>query len=84
MIYFDLSIFYAAITKIFLIFTLCLQFLTELILTRPYAASCLQILGKNLLFKSILAGCEIDLSNEVLNFDFGQGAAKIPEVKVEV
>ena len=27
---------------------------------------------------------EIDLSNEVLNFDFGQGAAKIPEVKVEV
>ena len=25
---------------------------------------------------------EIDLSNEVLNFDFGQGAAKISEVKV--
>ena len=27
---------------------------------------------------------EIDLSNEVLNSDFGQGAAKIPEVKVGV
>ena len=27
---------------------------------------------------------EIDLSNEVLNIDFGQGAAKIPEVKVGV
>ena len=27
---------------------------------------------------------EIDLLNEVLNFDFGQGAAKIPEVKVGV
>ena len=27
---------------------------------------------------------EIDLSNEILKFDFGQGAAKIPEVKVEV
>ena len=27
---------------------------------------------------------EIDLSNEVLNFDFGQRAAKIPEVKVRV
>ena len=25
--------------------------------------------------------CEIDLSNEVLNIDFGQGAAKISEVK---
>ena len=25
---------------------------------------------------------EIDLSNEVLNIDFDQGAAKIPEVKV--
>ena len=25
---------------------------------------------------------EIDLSNEILNIDFGQGAAKIPEVKV--
>ena len=25
---------------------------------------------------------EIDLSNEVLNIDFGQGAAKISEVKV--
>ena len=27
---------------------------------------------------------EIDLSNEVLNIDFGQGAAKISEVKVGV
>ena len=27
---------------------------------------------------------EIDLSNEVLNIEFGQGAAKIPEVKVGV
>ena len=27
---------------------------------------------------------EIELSNEVLNIDFGQGAAKIPEVKVGV
>ena len=27
---------------------------------------------------------EIDLSNEVLNIDFGQGAAKVPEVKVGV
>ena len=27
---------------------------------------------------------EIDLSNEVLNIDFGQGAAKIPKVKVGV
>ena len=27
---------------------------------------------------------EIDLSNEVLNIDFVQGAAKIPEVKVGV
>ena len=26
----------------------------------------------------------MDLSNEVLNIDFGQGAAKIPEVKVGV
>ena len=25
---------------------------------------------------------EIDLSNEILNFDFGQGAAKISTVKV--
>ena len=25
---------------------------------------------------------EIDLSNEVLNIDFGQGAAEIPEIKV--
>ena len=25
---------------------------------------------------------EIDLSNEVLNTNFGQGAAKVPEVKV--
>ena len=25
---------------------------------------------------------EVDLSNEVLNIDFGQGAAKISEVKV--
>ena len=25
---------------------------------------------------------EIDLSNEVINFDFGQGAAKISKVKV--
>ena len=27
---------------------------------------------------------EIDLSNEILNFDFGQGAAKISKVKVGV
>ena len=27
---------------------------------------------------------EIDLSNEVLNIDFGQGAAKMPEVKAGV
>ena len=27
---------------------------------------------------------EIDLSNEVLNIDFGEGAAMIPEVKVRV
>ena len=27
---------------------------------------------------------EIDLSNEVLNIDFGQGAAKIPEVQVGI
>ena len=26
--------------------------------------------------------CSVDLSNEVLNIDFGQGAAKISEVKV--
>ena len=27
---------------------------------------------------------EIDLSNEILNFDFGQGATKISKVKMEV
>ena len=27
---------------------------------------------------------KIDLSNEVLNIDFGQGAAKIPDVKLGV
>ena len=28
--------------------------------------------------------CKLDLSNEILNIDFGLGAAKIPEVKVGV